>query len=426
MEDLKEIQMRKRNMRLFPIYKTLSWDYLFFYTINFLFLTQIKNIAPTDVLIIDSFYYLFGIIAQIPATFIVEFLGRKNSIIFANVLNAIYMIIIIFSNSLFNLITAEIVSSLAFGMKEIADPSMLNESIPRSKNKSRIFAKINEKGASRYYILNAISIMFAGILFQINGYIPIILSFSIIVVALLISCMFIEPIKKQKVKIEHENIFKELKKGFKFILNSERIKSLLIYAAVITSLLCIMQTYEINLLQDLNISSATIGVIFALLGLISGIASKNQERVHKKFKNKSLQLIATLIVISILVSGVTALFVKNPIIAIIIIISQYLIKHACSGIYYNLIEKYLRNYANEKIDTKIFAVNKLLRSICCATTGLFAAFLLERLDTVYCMIIVSGVFGLIIFLTCKYMKTRVGLMPEQYDEHERKYDELKI
>ena len=72
-----EIQMRKRNMKIFPTYKKLAWDYLFFYTINFLFLTQVKGINPADVVLIEAFYSLFGIIMQIPAVFIVEFLGRK-------------------------------------------------------------------------------------------------------------------------------------------------------------------------------------------------------------------------------------------------------------------------------------------------------------------------------------------------------------
>ena len=44
--------MRKRNMKLFPFYKRWGWDYLFFYTINFLFLIQVKNISPVDVVFI--------------------------------------------------------------------------------------------------------------------------------------------------------------------------------------------------------------------------------------------------------------------------------------------------------------------------------------------------------------------------------------
>ena len=84
MVEKEKVQMRKRNMKLYPIYKTLSWDYLFFYTTNFLFLTGVKHIAPADVVLIDSFYALFGIIMQVPATFVIEYLGRKRSLILAN------------------------------------------------------------------------------------------------------------------------------------------------------------------------------------------------------------------------------------------------------------------------------------------------------------------------------------------------------
>ena len=63
-DEVKKRKMRKRNMKLFPFYKKLAWDYIFFYTINFLFLTQVKGINPADVVLIDSFYYLFSFIFQ--------------------------------------------------------------------------------------------------------------------------------------------------------------------------------------------------------------------------------------------------------------------------------------------------------------------------------------------------------------------------
>ena len=73
-----KIIMRKRNMRLFPIYKDLAWDYLFFYTIDFIFLTQVKNISPSDVVLKTTFYSFFGIILQMPANIIVEFFRKKK------------------------------------------------------------------------------------------------------------------------------------------------------------------------------------------------------------------------------------------------------------------------------------------------------------------------------------------------------------
>ena len=63
-EELKETKeekqrMRKINMRLFPIYKALSWDFLFYYTINFLFLTQIKNISASEVVLTSLKFCIF-------------------------------------------------------------------------------------------------------------------------------------------------------------------------------------------------------------------------------------------------------------------------------------------------------------------------------------------------------------------------------
>lgn len=83
-EEIKETKeakqrMRKINMRIFPIYKMLSWDLLFFYTINFLFLTQIKNISASDVVLTDSFYALFVMILQIPINIIIAFFGKKRA-----------------------------------------------------------------------------------------------------------------------------------------------------------------------------------------------------------------------------------------------------------------------------------------------------------------------------------------------------------
>lgn len=197
MEEVQARQMRKRNMKLFPAYKKIAWDYIFFYTINFLFLTQVKGINPADIVLIDSFYYLFSTIAQIPATFIIEFLGRKNSIIFANVLSCLYMVLIIFSANLFNLIIAELLCALAFAIKESAEPSLLNESIPPTKKKSEIFARINEKGMSSYYIINGISTVLAGFLYEVNPYIPITLSLVTLIIVTLLSTLFIEPIKNK-------------------------------------------------------------------------------------------------------------------------------------------------------------------------------------------------------------------------------------
>lgn len=425
MKETEKIQMRKRNMKLFPTYKKLSWDYLFFYTINFLFLTQIKHINPADVVLIDSFYYLFAMFAQIPTTFIIEFLGRKNSIILGNILGCLYMIVILLSQNLFNLIVAEILSAMSFAIKESAEPSLLNESIPPTKIKSKIYAKISEKGMASYYFINAVSTVIAGILYKVNPYIPILLSLSTLVITTILSTLFIEPVKivKRK-KIKSMNQFKKMGEAFKFVLKSERIKSLILFSSIMTGIISILSNYQISMLEDLDISSTYIGILFAILDLVESFATKRQEEFHNRYRNKTLTTIGFLLISSCILAGISGILAKEYKIGLLFIIIFYIIKYICVGMYYPLMEKYLSNFTNKEIDTKVFTANNLLKSITSAFIGILASFLLERVETAYCMIIIGIVFFILMILVKKFMKSRVGLKPEEYSKEEVRYDKI--
>lgn len=132
-----------------------------------------------------------------------------------------------------------------------------------------------------------------------------------------------------------------------------------------------------------------------------------------------------MIIGSCIIAGIAGLIAKEYKIAIVILIIVYAIKYICSGIYYALIEKYLSNFTNKDIDTKIFTANNCIRSITSAGFGIMASFLLDRMETAYCMIIVGMIFAILMVLVSKYMKTRVGLKPEEYSKEEVKYDKLK-
>ena len=420
--------MRKTNMRIFPTYKKLAWDYLFFYTIDFLFLTQIKGISAADVMLKSTFYAFFGIILQLPANVIVEFLGRKNSVVLGNVLNCMYMAIIMMSGSLFDLIIAEFFSSVSFAIKNVAEPSLLNESIPPSRYKSQIYSKISAKGASGYYALNAISKVVAGALFVINGYLPVILSLIFLIIVTILSIGFIEPIQKKKkgnvleiYKTEIQNV----KDGFTFILKSERLKALILCASLIYALLSILQTYHVSLQEDIGLSSFMIGIIAAIGGLVASYASKKQAQFHNKFRNRSLYVICMILSITTMLSGIFGIGAEQYIILLAFIVLLFLAYDFGMGMFHTIIDKYLRNFANEKIDTIIFAAYNLFRNVFRMLAGLVASFLLDKMTTAYCMIIIGILFTIIYFLLGKYMKTRVGLKPEEYSKEERKYDELE-
>ena len=424
-----EVQMRKRNMKLFPVYESISADYLFYYTIDFLFLTQIKHISAADVVLATSIKSLFGIFLQIPANVIVEFLGRKNSIILGNILNCLYMVIFMMTGNLFDLILAKFVSSLAKSIKEIAEPSLLNSSIPPSKYKGNIFAKINAKGKSGYYMVGAISRMIAGFLFEINGYLPTMCSFVVLIVVSIMSMCYIEPIKKQKRKNSDINVqkqIKDIKEGFKFVIKSERLKALILATALITSILNILLDYQTSLWQEVKVPACLIGFIAAVISLSSAYGSKKQQAFHERFRNKSIVVLALMTSISTIVAGIAGLKAEEITILLGVIGISFIIARFAHGMFYTIINRYFRNFTNKDIDTKIFAVKNLFVNLTSAIMGIMASFLLDKMSTAYCMIVVGVSFTIIYILMGKYMKTRVGLKPEEYSKEERKYDELKV
>lgn len=413
------MEKNNKNLRLYPKYRPLSRDFLFFYTINVLFLTQIKKIDMSSVVLVDTFYALFVILFQVPATMIIEKVGRKNGMIIGNICNAIYLIIVMNSENLIHLILAELICGLAFGLKDIAEPSILHESIASSNaEKSNIFARIQGNAVSGYYILSAVSLVLSGFLYEINGYIPISLSLLIVLITIIMSTRF-EEVKPPKEENKEEV---SLKEAIIFSIKSKRCRCLLIYSAVFYGIISVLGTYEISLLENIGIASKYIGISFAVLNIVSAISSRKQYLFQKKFKNRTLSVIGILLSISIIVSsGITLLEFNLPMMLITIFI-MYIIKYIVVGLYNVLLIKYLSNFTNSKIDTKIFAINSFANSITSVIFGLFAAKLLKIIPISNAML-VFGTFSLImIIITLVYMKNKVGLEPTQYSKYELKYD----
>ena len=326
------------------------------------------------------------------------------------------------------ILLANFLSALAILIKNIAEPSLLNASIPPSRYKSNIFAKIIAKGKSGYFVLGAISKIIAGYLFTINGYLPFICSLIVLIIVTIISTFYIEPIKKKNKQYNRTLVkeqFKDIRTGFKFIIKSERLKALILASSLLSSIFSISLNYRTSLLKDINLSSSTIGIIGALLTFVSAIASKKQDKFSDKFRNKSLITIAFTIAISDIVAGIAGVDTSYINLSLFIIIIAYVFSRIAHGMYYTIIDRYFRNFTNNKIDTKVFAVKNLFNNTCSAIMGILASFLLSKMSTAYCMIVIGITFTILFVITYNYMKNRVGLKPEEYSEEERKYDELK-
>ena len=156
-ENCCKIQNKKRrNAKIFPIYKMLSWDLLFFYSTQYLFYTQVKGLTAGEILKVDAFYPLFIIIMQLPAAIVGDLLGRKKSIVMGNIMIVLYVLILIFLPGIASVFIANIIFAFGYSIKSLQETNMLYDSTA-TKGGEGLYPKINAKGASGYYILDGIA-----------------------------------------------------------------------------------------------------------------------------------------------------------------------------------------------------------------------------------------------------------------------------
>lgn len=138
-------KIRRKNAKLYPLYKMFSWDLLFFYSIEFLFYTITKKVTASEILVINGFYLLFRIIMQIPAVAITDFLGKKKSIVLGNVMLILYILGLILIPGAIGIILADLIFSLGYNIKNIAETNLLYDSVS-TRGGEGLYSKLNTKG----------------------------------------------------------------------------------------------------------------------------------------------------------------------------------------------------------------------------------------------------------------------------------------
>lgn len=175
MEQRTKAIMRKRNMKLYPIYEMFGLDFMFYYVIELLFFIQVKGLAAADVVLLESFFVAFSIFMQLIVVTIPNKIGKKNSIVLGNALNLVGILTILLGNHFSLFVIAKAIKAMGFGLKAVSEATFLNSTLPKTKRQGEIFTKIDGKGYAKYSYFRAISTLIAGFLFEVNPYIPMFL-----------------------------------------------------------------------------------------------------------------------------------------------------------------------------------------------------------------------------------------------------------
>lgn len=424
--------LKKYNIRLYPIYKMLSWDLLFYYAIIYLFLMTKKGLSTSEALLTDACYQFSRLLFQLPCIRLVDTLKSRKSIIAGNTFVAISILLLIIANNFILIAISFAISAIGFNLKQLCESSILLDSIKQHRKKNNVFSKVDGHALSYYYLFDAISAFFTGFLYVINGYLPLILCFVFSCISIFLSFKFEDTFIDEKEKLfnngfkqrNERKYLKELKKVFKFIIKSKRLRSLLIFSGLFSIVLQLVTSLRTIVFAEIDLPEKYFGVFLACAQIISAISIKQINFYHHKLKNKMLTYLAFFNLIPLIIVGLSIACNLPYSISMAFIIIWITLYSICKGPYYTSISRYLSSFVTPTVTTKIYSVRIIIDGIFCTMSSLFTSFLLG-ITSVSITIILVGTILLIIFLfILEYMKSHVGLNPEEYSRSEITYVEL--
>lgn len=418
-------KIRRRNAELYPIYKMFSWDLLFFYSIEFLFYTITKKVTASEILIINGFYLFFRIIMQIPAVTITDFLGKRKSIILGNILLMFYILVLITFPGAISIIIADLLFSLGYNIKTIAEPNLLYDSVS-TRGGEGIYSKIEAKGGSWYYLLDGVASLTAGYLFVMNNYIPMFICLGFIIISTILSFGFKDIYKEEK--IENKNLFntlkeykEDLKSTFKFVLKSKRMKAYVLFQIVLYGLIEIIDTYQSDLLITIGVPEEQFSMIFAVLIFIGGLSLSLKKQIEKTFKNRTLMFIGLMYVgACVIIGAISSIFVGPQIIPFILML--FAIQKCATSTWYILEVKYLKNFTKEEERNKITFMYEFIGGIAASIASIIGGIVLKIVNVKSAFLMVGLAYLAIMIITLEYMRTRFGLKPEEYKKEDIEFE----
>lgn len=423
MNNTEEIQNKKINARLYPIYKMLSWDLLFYYSIIFLYLVQAKNFSASQVMLGEAFFTASCFVLQIPIGLLVDKIGKKRSLVIANICMCLFSFILLIIQNFNQLLIGYFIDAIGYVLRTVCETNILYDSLPIGKRRGNLYSEIDGIGASRYYVVDAITSLIAGYAFVLNPYLPIIFCFIANIISTILATRF-RSIKLQNEQVEVKEgvreYFRQLGEAIRFTKKSKRIFCLLLYFGLVSGLIYNLTTFRSSVLEGISIPEHYFGIIFAISQMVAAICAKAQIFIHKRFRNKTLAVLGIPLTISCIIIGFLAMIGTSTTFKVIIVL-LFVFQGAIKGAYNVLIYRYLNNFTNRKIRTKLATIRNMFYNISSILISLFGAMLLNYTDSANTIIIVGCMMTILIILLLDYMRGKVGLKPEQYKKEDLKY-----
>lgn len=377
-------------------YLATSFGWMRFY-IPLLALFYIASGVPLDEFaIIMSVVALVVLLFEVPSGVLADILGKKKTIVIGRAMFIGQIYLLAFHNGFWPFLISGIIAAIGMGLVSGAEEALLYDTLKKLKRTDE-HKRISGNVLTARYVTIAATFMAGGILFHIDPKLPAICALPPIIIATIISALFVEPYHSKK-RLGLMDSLKHLKEGLKYFAGHSYVKFIVFFSLPVFTIIGISLSMSSAYLSAVMIPVTLIGVVAFLQAMTSAVSSKRAHNIEERLGEKKtiyfiggLSILAALLM-GLMVPGFGMLF--------------YLIIPFVSGGFHVL----TNHYVNEHIETSHRATMLSIKSMF-SNLGVFIMFpLVGKMTETFSMrtgywllaVVFAGYFIVLYFRSSKW------------------------
>lgn len=391
----------KISNKISPYFFGLSDDLLFWIAINTIFLTTVKHFTASQISLLTSIALFSSIILQNLVFKIIKKIGNIKSVRIGLIMLFIASFTITFGKTFIMVEIGYIFYYTAYLFKGM-DTVILKNNL-KYLGKEEDFIKIQSKGSTIYAIITMVIAFIAGLLFNINNYLPMLICISICIFNIFFSFFLYEAELPSK---DSQNRLK-----YKWT-------KIIVYVILLYGLLfSLLDTSQENgklfiqyFLQDFKTIEQTaiyLSLVVSLSRIVRVLADLLFVKIYDKIKNKILLILNLGLLLSITLLILGSLF-KSSLLGLAIMTIGYCLILCVRDPLMNFLKNELLKNCRKEYQERAILNFGLCRNIITCIVSALASLILLKLDMLYLMITL-----LILALTFLYFVFKLYKMLEK-------------
>lgn len=323
MTDTRKIQ---RAIKLYPIFDCFSGVLPFYITVDTLFLSIQKGLSPTQMSLLLFIISIADFISEIPSFAIIRKLGNSRSAVIGGIFPVIGMVILLVSNSFWQMAVAFSFTTIACNFQNIVSGSIRNnmELIGRREE----FTKVNSRGTFLFSVITPITSTVAVAAYKLNPYIPLFLCLAVCIFEAVLSFFM----KDYSEESTHKAVPTEKKKKIGHIsLNPAMLFLLIAFCLIFCTLASWTENAELIIQGNLTRSVGAdmcvtaFGILIFVSQIVRIIANYLFPKMFERFKTSFIVVAVGILFAAFAMAGFTATAIESEWEVVVLFSISYLL-----------------------------------------------------------------------------------------------------